>query len=114
MRKNNTLKIKNFGESSKQSFCDFFFLRKNKRAQISEIMTWVIATIIILFILLLFVYSASLFAQKTKTIKAKTLTADLDKDVDLIETKNSITYAIASEEEKQIIDEWRDENEENE
>lgn len=88
-------------------------IQKNRRAQISDIMTWVIATIIILFVLLLFIYSASIFAQKTKTVKAKSLVIDLNDKVDLIETKNNIAYNSASVEQKVIIDKWREENEKN-
>lgn len=83
----------------------------NKRAQVSEIMTWVIATIIILSILLLFVYASSLLAQKTKIIKAKDLKIDFKEEVDLLETKNLIAYDLASGAEKSIIKKWEEENE---
>lgn len=80
----------------------------NKRAQVSEIMIWVIATIIILSILLVFVYASSLLAQKTKIIKAKDLKIDFEKEVDLLETKNLIAYSSASEAEKNIIRRWEE------
>jgi len=83
----------------------------NKKAQVSEIMTWVIATIIILSILLLFVYASSLLAQKTKIIKAKNLKIDIGKEVDLLETKNLIAYNSASTTDKNIIRAWEEENE---
>jgi len=83
----------------------------NKKAQVSEIMTWVIATIIIISILLVFVYASSLLAQKTKIIKATDLKIDLGKEVDLLETKNLIAYDLASENEEEIIKNWEEENE---
>jgi len=83
----------------------------NKKSQVSEIMTWVVATIIILSLLLVFVYASSLLAQKTKIIKAKDLRIDFEKEVDLLETKNLIAYDLASENEGQIIRNWEEENE---
>ncbi len=83
----------------------------NKKAQVSEIMSWVIATIIIISILLLFVYASSLLAQKTKIVKVKSLKIDSEQEVDLIATKNLIAYSSASGSEKKIIEEWQEENE---
>jgi hypothetical protein len=82
----------------------------NKKAQISEIMTWVVATLVILSILIIFIYASSLLAQKTKVIKAKDLKIDLGKEVDWIETKNSITYGFASQSERNIIESWEEQN----
>ena len=84
----------------------------NKKAQISEIMTWVIATIIILSILLVFVYASSLLAQKTKTVKVQDLKLDFVGKVDLLETKNIIAYSSASQSNKKVIERWEEENEE--
>lgn len=86
----------------------------NKKAQISEIMTWVIATIVILVILIVFIYASSLLAQKTKTVEAKDLKIDFEKSVDLLETKTSIAYSFASELERNIIVKWGEDNEKNE
>ena len=84
----------------------------NKKAQISEIMMWIVATIVILSILLVFVYASSLLAQKTKTVKAQDLKIDLAEKVDLLDTKTLITSSSASESEKNIIEKWEKENEE--
>jgi len=83
----------------------------NKRAQMSEIMMWIVATIIILSILLIFVYASSLLAQKTKIIKAQDLKINLEEEVNSLDTKTLITYNLASESEKSIIDRWGVENE---
>ena len=94
-----------------QRFISYTFLEKNRKAQVSDIMTWVVATIIILSILLLFVYASSLLAQKTKIIKAKDLKIDFEKEVDLLETKNLIASDLASENEGQIIRNWEEDKE---
>ena len=86
--------------------------QKNRRAQISEIMTWVIATIVILSILLIFVYASSLLAQKTKTVKAQELKIDFENKVNLLDTKSLIAYSSTSESNRIIIEKWEKENEE--
>lgn len=80
---------------------------RNKKAQISELMTWVVATIAIIFILIIFIYASSIFAQKTKTVDAKNLRIDLGKGTDLLEVKTNIAYFFSSQEQKNIIDAWR-------
>jgi len=82
----------------------------SKKAQISEVMTWVVATLVILSILIIFIYASSLLAQKTKVIKAKDLKIDLGKEVDLLEIKNLIAYSSASQSEKNVIENWEEEN----
>ena len=94
-----------------QRFISYTFLEKKRKAQISEIMTWIVATIVILSILLIFVYASSLLAQKTKIVKAQDLKIDLAEEVNLLDTKTLITYNLASESAKSIIDRWRGENE---
>ena len=83
----------------------------NKRAQISEIMTWVVATIVILSILIVFIYASSLLAQKTKIIKAQDLKIDFEKEVNLLDTKTLIAYSSASEAKREVIEKWGKENE---
>ena len=85
-------------------------LNKNK-AQVGEIMTWVVATIIIVVVLLLFVYASSVLAQKTKLVKVRSLKIDLGGKSDLLKTKTEIAYLLSSDENKRIIDNWRQENE---
>lgn len=83
----------------------------NKKAQVSEIMSWVVATLAILTILLVFIYVSSIYAQKTKIIEVKNLDIDLKETINLLKTKNSIAYDLASEINKQIIENWENENE---
>lgn len=70
--KNKTLKIKNFGQSSTRSACSCFFLRKNKKAQIAESITWVVATIIIIFLIVSAIYVSSLLG-KSKSLSVQGL-----------------------------------------
>ncbi len=86
----------------------------NKKAQISEVMTWVVATLVILCILIIFIYASSLLAQKTKVIKAKDLKVDFGKEVDLLEIKNLIAYSSASQSDKSIIERWEEKNKDDE
>ncbi len=80
----------------------------NKRAQISEIMTWIIATTIILLMLLIFTYASSLLAQKTKTVDIKNIRIDLGRGIDWLETKNLIAYNSASAVDKAIMKKWEE------
>lgn len=82
----------------------------NRKGQVGEIITWVVATVIIVVILILFVYASSILAQKTKVIKVKSLKIDFKEDVDLLETKTEIVYLLSSDKNKEIIDEWRKAN----
>ena len=78
----------------------------NKKAQLSDVMTWIIATIAIIAILIIFVYASTILAQKTKIISVKSFNFDLEKEVDLLETKTSLAHSSASSEQKKIIDNY--------
>ena len=83
----------------------------NKKAQISETMVWIVATLIIIVILIVFIFISSSFAKvKNLTIKDLKLSSE-GEDVNLFETKTEIAYGLASENDKKIIDNWRKENE---
>jgi len=94
-----------------QRFISHTFLEKKRKAQVGEIVTWIVATLIIIVILITFIYASSIFAQKTKIVKVKNLKIDFEEEADWLSTKTSLTYSLASEEDKQIIDTWREENE---
>lgn len=94
-----------------QRFVSYTFLEKNRKAQVGEIVTWIVATLIIIVVLITFIYASSILAQKTKIIKVKNLKIGLEEEADWLETKTSLTYSLASEENKQIIDTWGGENE---
>jgi len=83
----------------------------NKRAQVGEIVTWIVATLIIIVVLITFIYASSILAQKTKIVKVKNLKIDFEEEADWLETKTSLAYSLTSEENKQIIDIWRENNE---
>jgi len=64
---------------------------KNKRGQVGESITWIIATIVLIAILLIFIY-ASVALSKMKSIKI-----NLKEDsVDWINAKNQMAYSISS------------------
>ncbi|MCK5624537.1 hypothetical protein KAI04_01725 [Candidatus Pacearchaeota archaeon] len=86
-------------------------IQKNNKAQISEIMTWIIATIAILIILIIFISASSFLAQKTKTVQAQNLEIDFEKEISLLDTKTLIAYSFASESQRNIIEKWEQENE---
>ncbi len=92
----------------------YAFLEKKRKAQISEVMTWVVATVVILSILIIFIYASSLLAQKTKTVKAQNLRIDLGNEINLLETKNLIAYSSASEAKRNIIERWEEDKEKDE
>ena len=83
----------------------------NKKAQLSDVMTWIIATIAIIGILIIFIYASTLFAQKTKAIHTQNLLLERDNTVDLLETKTRVVYSSATTSQKNLIDKWKMENE---
>jgi hypothetical protein len=66
----------------------------NKRGQVGETITWVVATIFLIAILLLFIYSAIAMA------KAKSLKVDIKlssgSSVDWVNSKTQMAYSISS------------------
>lgn len=85
---------------------------QNHKAQISDVMTWVVATIIIIVILVVFIYASSLLAQKTKIIKLKEVKMEIaEENMDWVEMKTSFAYSESSEQNKAIIDAWKTEQE---
>lgn len=80
----------------------------NKKSQVSDVMTWVVATIIIVVIMIVFIYASSVLAQKTKIINAKEIKIEIsEKNIDWTELKTSFAYSKTSEGNKQIINAWR-------
>lgn len=78
-------------------------LNKNKRGQISESLTWVVATFILIAILLIFIY-VSIALSKTKSIKVNIRTS-LGDSFDWIDKKTEMAYSINSAN-RDEIDEW--------
>jgi len=76
----------------------------NKKAQISETITWVVATIIIIVILIVFIYLSSLLAEM-KSINIGDLKKSTEEESDWIGIKTSIAYSIRDDN-KTIIENW--------
>lgn len=82
----------------------------NKRGQVSETLTWIIATIIIIVVLLVFIY-ASIALGKTKGIDTK---VDLkESSVDWINVKTNLAYSLNNAN-REKINGWISEEGENE
>jgi len=100
--------------SSMGSLSKRFPNRKNKKAQVGETLTWLVATLIIIGALLLFVYFSIALAN-VKSIDSgniKTKTEELSgKDVNWIEAKNEMAFSRDNSNE-QIIGEWINEKQE--
>ena len=83
----------------------------NKRGQIGETMTWVVATIIVVVLLTIFIYASSALA-KTKNLSLTDLKISLDKTKDIVNTKSLFAYEKTSEEKKVLVKQWIDKNDE--
>ncbi len=70
------------------------FHKMKKRAQLSDTMTWIVATLIIILILVIFVYASSLLAKTHKAISSlKSIgSGESGETVNLIEIKNSFAF----------------------
>jgi predicted PurR-regulated permease PerM len=75
----------------------------NRKGQIGESITWVVATIILIVILIVFIY-ASIVLAKTKSLTFSVNTNSED-SADWINSKTQIAYSINSNN-KNKIDEW--------
>jgi hypothetical protein len=78
----------------------------NRRGQVADTMTWIVATIIIVLVLILFVYASSILA-KTKGIErfVKGLFSEDDEEVDWIKVKTDLAYEI-EDKNKALIEKW--------
>jgi hypothetical protein len=87
-----------------------FSAKKNKKAQIGETMTWIVATIIIIVVLSIFIYTSDLLS-KTKNLTLADSKISLDKDKDIIKIKSSFAYEKTLPEKKPLAKEWVEKNE---
>lgn len=71
----------------------------NKKAQIGETMTWIVATIVIVVILIISIYISSLLGE-TKNIVSYD---DFDRENDLLMEKSVLAYFLAGED-RTILD----------
>jgi len=76
-----------------------------KKAQIAETMTWIVATLIIIGTLIIFIYTSSILAEKTKIIGLKnSIFSKYEKNEDLIMEKSlSALFSIKDPSNKEIV-----------
>ncbi len=77
----------------------------NKKAQVGDTMTWIVATIIIVVTLIIFIYVSSAL-KVVKDIKIPDLKTDSEEDVNWLEKKISFAHLLAYDKNKKEIDEW--------
>ena len=89
---------------------------KNKKAQVGETLTWIVATLVIIGTLLIFIYG-SITLAKLKSLGSgdvdnKIKSKVMNLDVDWIENKNEIAFSL-NEDNKIKIEGWLNETREN-
>jgi hypothetical protein len=94
--------MKNKKELIKSTHYNFF--KKNRKAQIGETLTWIIATLIIVLILFIFIM-ASIALGKAKNLNSNRNVDIGNSKIDLIKTKIEIAYGINSQN-RNKIEEW--------
>jgi biopolymer transport protein ExbD len=77
----------------------------NKRAQVGETMTWVVATVIILVMLVIFIYASSILAAKTAKVSLEAKTAEVDDSANWIEEKNGLALNLNGNK-KSFVENW--------
>ncbi|MBT4258007.1 hypothetical protein HOD88_02400 [archaeon] len=79
----------------------------NKKGQLSDAMTWVVATVIIVILLVVFVYASGVLgkANKIETGAKSLLIDDVDENVNYFYEKTKIAYLV-NDENKNEIDSW--------
>jgi len=83
----------------------------NKRAQLSDAMTWIIATLAIIIILVIFVFASQVIAKAKEISSLKSIEGGSSNlEVDLIEKKNAFAFEKNKNNELKIK-EWLNENE---
>jgi hypothetical protein len=92
-------------------------MKKNKKAQIGETLTWIVATLIILGVLLIFIY-ASLALAKAKSVNSLKVKDHINSfprglEENWIETKNEMAFTRNSQNKQAILD-WIKEKQLNE
>jgi len=80
-------------------------IQRNKKAQLGETMTWIVATLIIIVALIMFIYTSSILA-KIKVINLPDLKIDSEKDINWLETKTLFAHSQSNNQNKEKIDEW--------
>ncbi len=76
---------------------------RNKKGQIGETISWVIATLVIIGILIIFVY-ISVLMSKVKQLEDTELTSDSGEKIELLTEKTSFAHQLAGDRNKEFID----------
>lgn len=82
----------------------------NRKAQVSETIVWIVATLIIIVVLIGAIFISSVLG-KTKGVHFDNSKISLDSNANVLNTKTNFAYSLASEKNKKIIDDWRNNNE---
>ena len=77
--------------------------RNQRKGQVGETVSWIIATVVIIGILILFIY-ISILVSKTKAIGLLNLQSDVADKPELLMQKTSFSHQIAGNLNKEIID----------
>ena len=82
----------------------------NRRGILSDAMTWIVATIVIVILLIIFIYSANILGKANalrQNAKEILINDNSEGNIDLFEEKTLMGYKINLEN-KEKIDLWRD------
>ncbi|MCL5018223.1 MAG: hypothetical protein M1416_00440 [Candidatus Pacearchaeota archaeon] len=77
--------------------------KSDKKGQIGETVSWIIATIIIIGILIVFIY-ISILISKTKIIQTLSIQFDVAEKTESLNQKTSFSHQLAGNLNKEIID----------
>lgn len=88
------------------------YKRKNKKAQVGETLTWIVATLIIIGTLLIFIY-VSIALAKSKSLGSGNIKNTIDsqilnEDVDWIKSKNELAF-FRKDDNRNRIERWLNE-----
>ncbi|MDD5012159.1 MAG: hypothetical protein PHQ66_00725 [Candidatus Nanoarchaeia archaeon] len=76
---------------------------RDKKAQVGETVSWIVATVIVLGIMIFFIY-VSILISKTKMIQTLNLQSDVADKPELLMYKTSLSHQLAGNLNKEIID----------
>ena len=78
-------------------------LRFNKKGQVGETVSWIIATIVVIGIVVFFIY-VSILISKTKIIQTLSLQSDVAEKPELLLHKTALSHQLTGNLNKEFID----------
>jgi hypothetical protein len=75
----------------------------NKRAQVGETVSWIVATLVIIGILIIFIY-VSVLMSKVKVVGIGAINFYSESGVDILAQKTSFAYNLTNNKNKELID----------